>query len=69
MEEYKSHFDYQTLENYLMNNKEYSDSFVRNKYYLSPEKIKNLVENLPIEYINKINKEKPFDKNKTFDYE
>ena len=36
---------------------------------LSPEKIKNLVENLPIEYINKINKEKPFDKNKTFDYE
>ena len=69
MEEYKSHFDYQTLENYLMNNKEYSDSFVRNKYYLSPEKIKNFVENLPIEYINKINKEKPFDKNKTFDYE
>ena len=69
MEEYKSHFNYQYLENYLMNNKEYSDSFVIDNYNLSPEKLKNLIVNLPIEYINEINKKQNFDKSKTFKYE
>ena len=49
MEEYKSFFDFQILEDYLINKKEYSDSFVSEKV------INKLVESLPIDYINKIN--------------
>ena len=68
MKEYKSHFNYKTLENYLINN-QYTDSIVKNKYYLPRETIKKLIENLPSEYINIINKKEKFDKNKTFNYE
>ena len=69
MEEYKAHFNYKTLEDYLINNHEYTDLIIKNKYYLSRETIKKLIENLPNEYINKINVKAKFDKNKTFGYE
>ena len=69
MEEYKAHFNYKTLEDYLINNHEFTDLIIKNKYYLSRETIKKLIENLPSEYINKINKKEKFDKNKTFNYE
>jgi len=62
MEEYKSHFDYSSLEDYLLKNYEDCD-------YLSNSKINSIIESLPIEYINKINKSGGFDKNKTFNYE
>jgi hypothetical protein len=68
MKEYKSHFNYKTLEDYLINN-QYTDSIVKNKYYLPRETIKKLIENLPNEYINEINKKEKFDKNKAFNYE
>ena len=69
MEEYKSFFDYQSLENYLMNKKEFSDLFIKNNYYFSKEKINEIVNGLPEDYINKINKKENFDKNKTLKYE
>ena len=69
MEEYKSFFDYQYLENYLKNKKEYSDKFIQNNYNLSTETINDIIKNLPNEYINKINTKNQFDKNKTFTYE
>ena len=69
MEEYKSFFDYQSLENYLINSKEYSDLFIKNNYYLSDRIISKIIESIPIDYINKINKNGNFDKNKTFKYE
>ena len=68
MEEYKSFFDYKYLEHYLMIEKKYSDSIIK-KIYLSEETIKNIIENLPIDYINEINKKGNFDKNKIFKYE
>ena len=49
MEEYKSVFVYQYLENYLKDKKGYS--FVDTQYNLSPNTIKNLIEALPNEYI------------------
>ena len=69
MEEYKSFFDYQSLENYLMNKKEFSDLFIKNNYYFSDKKINEIVNGLPEDYINKINKKENFDKNKTLKYE
>ena len=33
MEQYKSHFNYQALENYLKNKEEYNDSFIKNNNY------------------------------------
>jgi hypothetical protein len=49
MEEYKSFFDYESLENYLSNKN--VDLLIKNHNYLSQEAIKNLKENLPIDYI------------------
>ena len=69
MEEYKSFFDYQYLENYLMNKKELSASFSKNNYYLSTDKLNHIFGDLPNDYINKINLKGNFDKNKTFSYE
>ena len=69
MEEYKSFFDYQSLENYLMNSKEYSDLFAKNNYYLSNETINEIIESIPIDYIYNVSKKGKFDKNKTFNYE
>ena len=69
MEEYKSYFDYQSLENYLENEKEYSDAFVKNNYNLSTETIDKIIKSLPVDYINKINEKKEFDRNKDFKYE
>ena len=53
MKEYKSFFDYQSLENYLMNKKEFSDLFIKNNYYFSDKKISEIVNGLPEDYINK----------------
>ena len=73
MEEYKSFFDYHIfrkyLENYLMNKKELSASFSKNNYYLSNDKLNHIFDDLPDDYINKINSKGNFDKNKTFSYE
>ena len=69
MEEYKSFFVYQSLQNYLTNNKEYSDLFIKNKYYLSNETINEIIESIPIDYIYNISKKGKFDNNKTFNYE
>ena len=69
MEEYKDYFNYKTLEDYLINNHQYTELIIKSKYYLSRETIKQLIENLPSEYINNINKKEKFDKNKTFNYE
>ena len=57
MEEYKSFFDYQYLEDYLEQKNEYSE-----------EAIYKIMKDLPIEYIEKINAKNNFDKNKTFLY-
>ena len=51
VEEYKSFFDYQYLENYLKNKKEYSNTFVKNNYYLSNETINIIIRSLPVDYI------------------
>ena len=67
MEQYKSHFNYQVLENYLKNKKEYNDSFIKNNNYFinsSNEAINNIIENLPPEYINEINNKLIFDDKK-----
>ena len=69
MEEYKAYFDYKILENYLINNKEYTDLIIKDQDYLTRNTIKKLLENLPSEYINKINKKAKFDKSKVFNYE
>ena len=70
MEDYKSFFDYQSLENYLKEKKEYSDQTTQNKdYIISENKIKQIIESLPVDYINKINNNPSFDKEKTFKYE
>ena len=70
MEEYKSFFDYKSLENYLDSKKEYSDLIVQNNDYIIFEnKIKQIIESLPVDYINKINKNPSFDKEKNFKYE
>ena len=69
MEEYKSFYDYQSLETYLMNKKELSASFSKNNYYLSNDKLNHIFDDLPNDYINKINSKGNFDKNKTFSYE
>ena len=70
MEDYKSFFDYQSLENYLKEKKEYSDQTTQNKdYIISENKIKQIIESLLVDYINKINNNPSFDKEKTFKYE
>ena len=69
IEEYKSFYDYQHLENYLMNIKELSVSFSKNNYYLSDDKLNQIIDGLPDDYTDKINSKKNFDKNKTFNYE
>jgi hypothetical protein len=51
MEEFKSYFDYQFIENYLKNKKEYSNTFVKNNYYLSIETINIIIRSLPVDYI------------------
>ena len=67
MEEYKSYFDYQYLENYLMNQKEYLESIFKN--YKTDEAIKKLISNLPGEYTEKINRKNIFDKSKILSYD
>ena len=67
MEEYKSFFDYKYLKCYLFT--KYSDLSKKNQDQLSQEKIKNIIGNLPTDYINKINKKSNFDKSKYFKYE
>ncbi len=57
----------QKIKCYLSNKN--ADLLIKNQYYLSQETIKNLIENLPIEYINKIDKKPKFDKSKAFKYE
>ena len=69
MEEYKSYFDYESLENYLKDKKENSDAIVKNKDYLSPETVNTIIKSLPVDYINKINAKNQFDKNKAFKYQ
>ena len=69
MEEYKSHFNYKYIEDYLTSKKEYWNIFIENEYYLSNKEIKNIIKNLPCDLINQINKKDGFDKNKTFKYE
>ena len=69
MKEYKSYFNYQYIEDYLISEKEYLNAFIKDNYYLSNELIKNIMTNLSKNYINKINKKDSFDKSKTFKYE
>ena len=69
MNEYKSFFDYQDLENYLKNNKELSDLFAKNNDYLSEKIIKKAIEILQGDFIKKIKEKGNFDINKVFKYE
>ena len=66
IEEYKSFFDYNTLEQVLI--KSFDTNNITDNY-LPESKIKNIMKNIPIEYINKINLKGQFDINKTFNYE
>ena len=66
MEEYKSFFDYDTLEQILI---KFFDTFNITDNYLPESKVKNIIKNIPIEYINKINSKRQFGINKTFNYE
>ena len=68
MEKYRSYFNYQYLESYLINKKEYNEQFTQNNYYFSDQFIKDIIDNLPIDYINKINNKDKF-KSKLFQYE
>ena len=69
MNEYKSFFDYQALENYLKNNKELSDLFAKNNDYLSEKIIKKAIEILQGDFIKKIKEKGNFDINKVYKYE
>ena len=66
MEEYKSFFDYNTLEQILI---KFFDTNNITDNYISESKIKNIMKNLPSDYINKINLKGQFAINKTFNYE
>ena len=59
MEEYKSFYEYKDFENYLINKNEYP----------SGEAINKFINDLPIDYISKINKKNNFDKNKAHKYD
>jgi hypothetical protein len=65
MEEYKSFFDYNTLEQILI---KFFDTNNITDNYISESKIKNIMKNIPKEYINKINLKGQFAINKTFNY-
>ena len=66
MEEYKSFFDYNTLEQILS---KFFDTNNITDNYLPESKITNVMKSIPIEYINKINLKGQFAINKTFNYE
>ena len=72
MDDYKSYFYCQDLENYLVNyfanKKEVFELFIKDNNYSSKE-IEKILDSLPPDYIDKINEKKNFDSKKNFKYE
>ena len=58
LEKYKSFFEYNDLENYLLQIGKKDSSYVKDNDYISSEYIENLISNLPLGLINKLQKKK-----------